>query len=264
MKSKQLINYYKKRIHKNIKQDYLFMNLEQPDIEEYKLFALHAMTSHQLQKDHYIVSTMIVQLALNTHDQIFRSFPQKDKHLIKNQQLTVLAGDFYSGIYYQLLAKAKDISFVRQLAKGINEMTQQKAFVYYQQFDDIETFLQEYEKIETALLNKVATYFELEQGIEYMGKWILFKKLQLEWWKFKNSGHSFFQDLLLHNVGKDMSVNELESMLFSMIDLTIKKIKNYQKKLPPQFDMLIQNFQHEIRNSNLLHVNSVLEEGLSK
>ncbi|SER13412.1 heptaprenyl diphosphate synthase [Gracilibacillus ureilyticus] len=264
MKSTQLFNYYKKLIHKNIKNDYLSANLEKPVVEEYKLFALDTITSQHLQKDNYIVSTMVVQMALNTHDQIFKTFPKSDNQIMKKQQLTVLAGDFYSGIYYHLLAKAKDISFVRILAKGINELTQQKAYVYYRDFEHSETFLAEYEKIETALLNKVAAYFKMEQGIDYLDKWIMYKKLKLEWSKFQNSETTFFHQLLLQNVIRDNSMISLEDVLLTMLNQTKKSIKNYHGELPPQFDVLKQDFQQEMRKNNFLHINSVLEEGLSK
>ncbi|MFC4404347.1 heptaprenyl diphosphate synthase component 1 [Gracilibacillus xinjiangensis] len=264
MKSKQLLNYYKKLIHNNIKQDYLSAYLEKPYVEEYKLIALNTVTPDHTQKDEYIVSTMIVQMALNTHDQISKTIPRRDKHLMKKQQLTVLAGDFYSGIYYHLLAKAKDISFVRILAKGINELTQQKAMVFYKEYDQLETFLSEYEKIETVLLKKVAIYFDVEQGIEYLCKWTIYKKLQLEWWSLKNGQNTSFQQLLLHNVVSNHSMSDIENAILAMLDQTRKKLRSFHEVLPPQFDELKQEFQKEMRKDNFLHINSVLEEGLSK
>ena len=66
----------------------------------------------------------IVYAALHAHDQV------KNSPVTKKQQLTVLAGDFYSGIYYQMLSNTNNIKLIQQLATGIIKVSEKKASFY--------------------------------------------------------------------------------------------------------------------------------------
>ena len=48
----------------------------------------------------------------------------------KQQQLTVLAGDFYSGIHYKLLASLPDFSFIQKLSSMIGRINEVKTETY--------------------------------------------------------------------------------------------------------------------------------------
>ncbi|WP_422123421.1 heptaprenyl diphosphate synthase component 1 [Planococcus sp. X10-3] len=67
----------------------------------------------------------IVYAALHAHDQVNEVSP-----VSKSQQLTVLAGDFYSGIYYQLLSNTNNIKLIQLLASGIISVSEKKASLY--------------------------------------------------------------------------------------------------------------------------------------
>lgn len=67
----------------------------------------------------------IVYAALHAHDQVKEESP-----VSKSQQLTVLAGDFYSGIYYQLLSNSNNIRLIQSLASGIISVSEKKASLY--------------------------------------------------------------------------------------------------------------------------------------
>lgn len=67
----------------------------------------------------------IVYAALHAHDQV-----KEDAPISKSQQLTVLAGDFYSGIYYQLLSNTNNIKLIQSLASGIIGVSEKKATLY--------------------------------------------------------------------------------------------------------------------------------------
>ncbi|HSJ38517.1 MAG TPA: heptaprenyl diphosphate synthase component 1 [Planococcus sp. (in: firmicutes)] len=67
----------------------------------------------------------IVYAALHAHDQV-----KEDSPISKSQQLTVLAGDFYSGIYYQMLSNTNNIKLIQLLASGIIAVSEKKATLF--------------------------------------------------------------------------------------------------------------------------------------
>lgn len=62
-----------------------------------------------------------VHIAFNAHDTIDMSNATSRK-----QQLTVLAGDYYSGIHYRLLAMLPDFGFIRTLSSMIGRINEVK------------------------------------------------------------------------------------------------------------------------------------------
>ncbi|WP_162287861.1 heptaprenyl diphosphate synthase component 1 [Indiicoccus explosivorum] len=70
-------------------------------------------------------SVSIVQAALDAHDLV-----EENGAAVPEQQLTVLAGDYYSGIHYLLLAKLKNIGLIRCISAAIAEACESKAVFY--------------------------------------------------------------------------------------------------------------------------------------
>lgn len=97
----------------------------------------------------------IVYAALHAHDRVKEEMP-----ISKEQQLTVLAGDFYSGIYYQLLAEGKNIEMVQKLATAIIQVSEKKASFHELALQQPEQVEETATVIETALLNA----FYVENG----------------------------------------------------------------------------------------------------
>lgn len=94
----------------------------------------------------------IVQMALDTHEHVQENGPAS-----LEQQLTVLAGDYYSGIYYQMLARLRNIDLIRQLSAAIAGISENKASLYEDlplQPADVEVKVEE---IETGLIR---TFYE--------------------------------------------------------------------------------------------------------
>ena len=52
------------------------------------------------EKDTLVQAIMFMNIALDTHDNVSNTL--LDKNSMKIRQLTVLAGDYYSGLYYKL------------------------------------------------------------------------------------------------------------------------------------------------------------------
>lgn len=117
---------------KAVKQRTLEKFTEGPSVEREHLFFLllpfldGKQWSADIEQTAKTVS--IVYAALHAHDQV-----QEDIMASKKQQLTVLAGDFYSGVYYQMLSNMENLSMIKHLATAIIHVSERKASFY----DDI-------------------------------------------------------------------------------------------------------------------------------
>src|SRR5690625_588053 len=65
-------------------------------------------------QDKYIIAITLVEIASEIHEQIKENDEIKDDHQDSlTKQLTVLGGDYYSSLYYMLLAELEDIKFIQ-------------------------------------------------------------------------------------------------------------------------------------------------------
>lgn len=99
----------------------------------------------------YIVTSTLIQLGLDSHEKIGQE-KENTLHATRTRQLTVLAGDFFSSKYYDLLALAGDIRGIRQLAKSIEKINELKMKLYRASDLTAEDYLQRKTEIEADLL----------------------------------------------------------------------------------------------------------------
>ncbi|ANU10664.1 heptaprenyl diphosphate synthase component I [Planococcus antarcticus DSM 14505] len=124
---------------------------EGPSIKESRLFFLllpffdGKNWSAEIESSAKTVS--IVYAALHAHDKI-----KEDVPIIKEQQLTVLAGDLYSGIYYQMLVNSKNIAMVQQLASAIIQVSEKKTSFFEEAIRPLDEIEEAIIIIETELL----------------------------------------------------------------------------------------------------------------
>ncbi|ANF97459.1 heptaprenyl diphosphate synthase component 1 [Paenibacillus bovis] len=76
--------------------------------------------------------TGLVQMALDTHDRIDTSPLHQEEAKMRSRQLNVLAGDYFSSRFYELLAKAGEIQMVSRLSEAICENNRLKMNLYQQ------------------------------------------------------------------------------------------------------------------------------------
>ncbi len=176
---------YRKILENKLYDSYIYKHIRYPVIDEEKWkLLLFLVEQHNaltpVQREKYIISTMLVQIALDTHD--FVPIKQKadtESEMVK-KQLQVLSGDYYSGLYYLLLAEAGEIQFIQILANAIREINELKVTLYYEEQLPLETWLNIKMKLNASLLVHVAKHLynpELESIIQ---NWLMYRRMDME------------------------------------------------------------------------------------
>lgn len=173
------LNVVRDKIEGKINHPFLARNIEAPIIDEDKLLILVAFLDYLELSDekigHYAVPTMLLQIALDTHEKVTNEIAGEDN--LKDRQLTVLAGIYYSGLYYKLLADKSDIEVIRLLAEGIEIINDQKILVYEQEVDGIDKLMDSVKKIEASLLKKLTAYLHVNVWDDVIANFLFIKRL---------------------------------------------------------------------------------------
>ncbi|WP_341278168.1 heptaprenyl diphosphate synthase component 1 [Paenibacillus sp. FSL H8-0537] len=78
----------------------------------------------------------LVQLGLDTHDEIDVEDGSRSEREMRSRQLKVLAGDYFSGRFYQLLAQAGEIAMIAKISQAVCEVNGLKITLYLRMQQD--------------------------------------------------------------------------------------------------------------------------------
>lgn len=161
---------------------YLYKYIIPPTIDEDKLLVLLSITDKlelsPYEKDIYIIAIMLMYIALDTHDNVANTI--KDEDAMQINQLTVLAGDYYSGLYYKLLAKIGDIKIIKALSEGVKDINEHKVLIYNKNQNDLNVLMDSVKTIEFSLIGKLTNYFGVTNWDEQTANFLLYKRLLKE------------------------------------------------------------------------------------
>ncbi|NSL52299.1 heptaprenyl diphosphate synthase component 1 [Calidifontibacillus erzurumensis] len=192
------IEHIKRDIEVRVKHPYLMEFIDVPIIDEQKLFLLYSIlkeTELPAEKIKSImVATMLVQIALDTHELV--GLRRIDDHhpFMKKRQLTVLAGDYYSGLYYYLLSQVEDLQMIRVLSTAIKEINEHKISIYQNDLNDLDDFIDRVAMVDSLLIQKIATYFGNIDLKNLAKEYLLANRLNNEKINFSVSGLSVVID----------------------------------------------------------------------
>ncbi|MBG9452822.1 heptaprenyl diphosphate synthase [Lysinibacillus sphaericus] len=122
------------------------------------------------------ITVGIVYAALAAHDHI-----KELDATSKEQQLTVLAGDFYSGRYYEILAKSGNVALIRNLSQGIVQRCEHQIKVYEAEKRTLEQWYASITNIESGLISKFFELYSFGTYIPIVEKSLLILRLEREW-----------------------------------------------------------------------------------
>lgn len=128
-------------VQNHSKQYYLDIQIAKPKPSSLKLGLLYlylyskSYTTDELRS--ICCATGLIQIGLDIHDWVTNErllTPSK----VETRQLQVLAGDYFSSLYYRLLASLGDRDSIRKIAQSVRKINQQKV-IYYQHKDEVAT-----------------------------------------------------------------------------------------------------------------------------
>ncbi|WP_040208351.1 heptaprenyl diphosphate synthase component 1 [Neobacillus jeddahensis] len=229
----------KEQVEKRVYNSYLLEHIETPIIDEDKLLILVSIMERLelsfKEVQNYALSTMLIQIALDTHEHISNSSSDE-----KNRQLTVLAGDYFSGLYYKLLADSEDVSMIKSLSKGVKEVNENKILLYQSELEGIETLMTSMKRIESSILTKLSDFFKVDLWNDFLAHFLLFKRLL-------NEKKLYFQ---LEN---SVLFESLKKIIFSGNESKLEELTGAQR------NQLVQICDHYLVESK-----NVIEKGLNQ
>ena len=159
--------------HKHLKK-----YIQNPKIDEEKLSLLTSLVNNQvslnpLQKERYIITAMLVQVALDTHELVPVGNDRDETEEEKlTKQLRVLAGDYYSGLYYFLLSEIEDFDFIHTLASAIRKINEYKIKLYYKEVKSFDEFITLTKRIDSMLILHVAQFIYGSTLDQILSDWL--------------------------------------------------------------------------------------------
>ncbi|MFE8695653.1 heptaprenyl diphosphate synthase component 1 [Cytobacillus sp. FJAT-53684] len=209
----------KEQIEKKMKHPYLLKYIESPIIDEDKLLLLITFLKQgnlpENKAINYCITTMLIQIALDTHELV--SNQKLDSEDLKPRQLTVLAGVYYSGLYYKILAGIDDIEMIRMLAIGIKEVNEHKISLYQKSSENIDALMNDVKMIESSLFVKMTSYLDNKDWSDLVSNLLFVKRLTAE------------RELFLHGKGS-VVFDALNNLSFPRTEQISNQLKSEQEK----------------------------------
>lgn len=121
-----------------IQYDLIQEHTELPEFPEHRTKLLYVFVSHgaletEMTEDAdelYSLVTSLVQLGMDTHDLVDIENDMSNHAKTRSNQLRVLAGDYFSGRFYQLLAREGQVEIIQSLSEAICEVNRLKMNLY--------------------------------------------------------------------------------------------------------------------------------------
>jgi len=251
-------NELKHSIEKKIQHPYVEKFVKKPFIDEDKLDILIYIYQDvpipiQMKQQH-IITIMLVQMALDTHEHI----PNDHQDWMMSEterQLSVLAGDYYSGLYYLLLSELEEVNMIQVLASSIRKMNEYKMILFYEEAESVQEFIEVISQLEASLYTEVASYLGLDQQIvAIIQNVLLLNRLQRE----QNETNGIIPTFIANNSYELDAQDNVNDRMNNMIQREKAQLENMLLQLPYHN---IQ-FENEIRAKFSLSYNtSIAEEG---
>lgn len=229
-------------VHEQAVYQYLEENNEGGQMDKDQMLFLHEAISGSDLTDvsayRVVSATLYMILAHDTHEKIDE--PDDVVQMTrKEQELTVLAGDFYSALYYRTLAELEMIPLLRALQSGVQETNTAKTNIYQLHVATDEEYLTQLALTNAAIFSKFAKYFMKEQTFISLGcQFFLLKRLQMELNLYKETGVSRLKRAFEHGYFAKKAVSNFESWLEEIINDVKQEVESLKERAEPLSNIL--------------------------
>ena len=151
-------------------------------------------------------------IALDTHDDVSNTL--EDENSMKTRQFTILAGDYYSGLYYKVLAKVCNTEMIKKLSEGVKTINEHKVTIYSKKQSHVNEVINSVKFIEFSLIGELTDYFEVTNWNDAIANFLLLKRLLKEKSEYEQSEiqlsfmQSIIRYLLMIKMRKETIVNK--------------------------------------------------------
>lgn len=181
----------KKLIKGKMEHRYLKKFFENPMIDVDKLALLTMIVNNanllKERKQDFIIATTLIQVAQDIHELVpIENLDSESELDITRRQLSVLSGDYYSGLYYLLLSEIEEIDMIRVVALTVKEINEYKMKLYFKEFNTFDEYIKLTNKIESLIIVRVSEYLGLSALSVWAERMILTSMLSKEKIRFHN------------------------------------------------------------------------------
>lgn len=150
---------------KYVDHDIIQAHTALPDFPDARLRLLYAFLNeqepHKTHSELYTLVVSLVQLGMDTHDLIDTDLERRTEPEMRSRQLKVLAGDYFSATFYQLLSQAGQIDMISKISGAVSEVNRLKVNLYVR-MRQLKMSAEEYLSLTVQLK---ATLFEIFSGV---------------------------------------------------------------------------------------------------
>ncbi|MCP1144272.1 heptaprenyl diphosphate synthase component 1 [Lysinibacillus endophyticus] len=218
------IEQLKTNIFMHVRHRTLLQYTGEPVLDENQLFYLlmpflnGEKWNEQIHKS--AITVGIVHASLSEHDKI-----DETNATSKEQQLTVLSGDYYSGRYYEILAQAGNIPLIKQLSEGIAIRCEHQIKVYEVNSLTLDNWYESISVVKTELIKRFYQVYGFEQYSTFMHTSLLLIQLQKELRNLQHGNKSLILEKMVESAAKEGQ--PLELLLQQKIDVLNDLLHEY-------------------------------------
>ncbi len=263
MELKKTIASIKEAIENKLSHPFLARYVVKPFIDEDKLLLFYTLFKEadipESEIHEYCTTAMLVQIALDTHDLVGNDKCNEREKFVE-RQLTVLAGDYFSGLYYAILADLKDVKMIQVLANAIKEINESKIQLYHSTHS-LEEQLECLKKIEGALSFQLGVHMNQSSFASFACHYLTYKRICEEADRLNEGDSSIFIESL-----KRTKYNEqqMKSKLFDVSQKWYEQVIAFLNSNRVHSQALIDYLYDRIHTMQYSHqhmLNKMVEEG---
>ncbi|CAM3184462.1 heptaprenyl diphosphate synthase component 1 [Sporolactobacillus spathodeae] len=179
----EAVDQLKKRLRDEINHPYVRQFLSEPEIDWDKLvvyYLLFGGFENESFASTCALALMVAELGLETHEQMTTSITT-GQEAVRKRQLIALSGDYYSSLYYYILAKANQSEITGWVARAIQEYNVKKSELFYPPFPIArEHMIKLLQIVESKLVTTIAEKLERGNLTPLLQSFFLLKRLMQE------------------------------------------------------------------------------------